>query len=938
MKKILYTTLCALLFSTAAWCQLPKSALDYMLQKPRVAKKYKNKTFGDHLFVDFGVGPTFSFGGGNGKFFHMSTPSAMGSFMIGDWITPEHAVRLGFSAGDYQLGKAHSKFIGGSLDYLLNITALSQRTYDVRKAFELYGVAGVELLYSRQSGKNTHAVAGHLGLQGNLRIDDCLHFFVEPRIGLYQDDLYHIDTWRGYRPAASILAGFGYSLRSGDSRSHIPSPYHNVYDGLFVSAAAGGGAFLHSNFSDSRNYKGIKAAVSVGKWFNPYSAIRLTANIFSFQRPAQAKMKGIGGQIDYLFNMSNLFGGYSTDRMFEFNGVVGFDLNYTNNYLRKKGFQFSPGIGGGFQANLFLNKHHNFAFFLEPRLDINGRKFIQDMNTVRKMDITATMLAGLTLYRAPSDVNIHKVNLGYPNVGWYDHLFLEMGGGIQSVMLANALSHPRANWGPMAYLGAGKWFDATSGVRLSGVAGKYKENGSSWRNYLSVGADYLWNISNAFVGYVPDRKVEFIASAGLDLAGRSGRDKLFVGGGAGIQALWHLNKMVGLFIEPQFRLYNNNFAKGNIRYFHNDGMGSVMAGVHIDMSGYRASSYQKDFEGFEHKAFVSMAGGVVFKPFHANIGNLYGPTARISLGRWYTPLSAWRLSLSGATWKRSNHHYARASVNADYLFDLTTLSMGFNPKRAISLRALAGADLSLDYHTRTTYLTPALHIGGQFAVRLSPSWEVYVEPQLGRDLWNTEKGRSNKLDGKMLLGVTHSLLGTSKAGRAGTIEGYHNFFSLGGGIGLNSETVAANPPIHRKWTFDTHLTYGHWVNAVSGFRIGFADEFIQKMHTNNRQILTAHLDYMLNFNSLMNNGQQTDNTVTFIGNLGVSGNSGVSEGSKPRLAPGLWTSLQADFKLSKRVSLYLEPTVNIMGTNILKNTDHPFEFSSRLNVGTKINF
>src|SRR5574344_212682 len=940
MKKVIFSTIIILAFPVSALSQLPKSALNYMLQKPKVLKTFNDSSRLNRIFVDFGVGPTFALGASQGKYLSVKSPSVMGTLMVGDWITPEHGVRLGITAGEYKRDGSNNKFIGASLDYIMNITALSQPRYDVRRTFELYGIAGGELLYSRKAGENTHALGAHLGLQGNIRIDDCLHFFVEPRIGLYQDKLFHIDTWRGYRPAASVIAGFGYGLNTGIMRSHEPSPYDDFLDGLFVSSAVGGGAFLHSSLSESKHFAGIKGAVSIGKWFDPYSAVRLSADVYSFKRYSLKRMKGVSGQIDYLFNLSNIFGGYLPDRIFEFNGVAGLNLNYTNSYLTDNSshFEFSPGIGGGVQANLFLNRHHNFAFFLEPRIDINQNKFIQDYKSVKKLDITATMMAGLTLYRAPSSITVRELNAGYPDVGWYDHLFVEAGAGVQSLMLGDALSHPRSYVGPAAYLGVGKWLNPISGVRLTGIGGKYKEGNSNWKNYASLGVDYIWNISNTFIGYLPDRKVEFLSSLGINIADRSQSNSIFFGAGASVEMLWHLNKMYALFVKPQFSIYDDHFADGWIRKFHNDGMMSFFAALHIDMGGYVQSDYDKAFDQFLRKSYFSYSGGVGFKVFHPKNSDFRAPIGRLSIGRWTNPLTGWRLSMSASAWKNGTKHYARGSVSGDYLIDLSTLAMGFQPDRAITLRALGGVDLSLDYHLKKTFFTPSLHIGGQFAVRLTPVTEIFLEPQIGYDLMHLQKSDDYKFDGKLFVGVTHSLKDHSTSSRASEKEENPNFVTIGGGMGLYSETATSNHPIHRKWDFDINVAYGHWINNVSGVRVGFTDEIVQKMHANNKQILSLHADYMVNITTLLNRGQASDNTLNVIGNIGVSGNSCAQEGSKPRLAPGLVGSLQADIRVSDNVSLFVEPTLNVMGKNIRKDSPNQYEVSGRIDVGTKIKF
>ena len=100
-------------------------------------------------------------------------------------------------------------------------------------------------------------------------------------------------------------------------------------------------------------------------------------------------------------------------------------------------------------------------------------------------------------------------------------------------------------------MGVGKWFNATSGVRLWGQAAQIEGLEDDRVKTVSVGADYLWNINTAFHGYDPDRRFELIGSLGANLAMHGGEDKVYPGLQAGLKGLWHINRMWGLFIAPQ---------------------------------------------------------------------------------------------------------------------------------------------------------------------------------------------------------------------------------------------------------------------------------------------------------------------------------------------------------------------------------------------------
>lgn len=142
MKRKDFILISALIMAGApltSKAQLSKSALDYMLQRPQVTKSYENKKFMDHLFMDFGFG-------GNLMGRHNVKLGPIAEMGLGDWISPEHGVRLNFYGGAYKISGKETKYASVGLDYLLNITAIAQPgTHYSQHPFEVYGIAGIDL-------------------------------------------------------------------------------------------------------------------------------------------------------------------------------------------------------------------------------------------------------------------------------------------------------------------------------------------------------------------------------------------------------------------------------------------------------------------------------------------------------------------------------------------------------------------------------------------------------------------------------------------------------------------------------------------------------------------------------------------------------------------------------------------------------------------------
>lgn len=91
-QKAAAACLLALAHPALGVAQTEGSALNYMLQRPRVTKQFTQKRAFDHLFVDAGLGLNFM-----GTRHPKAGPEA--DFNIGDWITPEHGMRLNVNGG-----------------------------------------------------------------------------------------------------------------------------------------------------------------------------------------------------------------------------------------------------------------------------------------------------------------------------------------------------------------------------------------------------------------------------------------------------------------------------------------------------------------------------------------------------------------------------------------------------------------------------------------------------------------------------------------------------------------------------------------------------------------------------------------------------------------------------------------------------------------------
>jgi len=755
MKKAAYLLIASLLSPALAYAQLDRSALEYMLQRKKISKTFPQKRFGDHLFVEGGAGFTFTAHRGTSSRVALGTPGVISYISIGDWITPEHGWRVGIGGGYYHLTNK-AKYAGGSLDYLMNITALARPTYGYRP-FEVYGIAGVEGMAVRHEGATRFAYGAHLGLRAQIGLGRFAYLYLEPRAGIYSDKLFGGDTWRKFRPAASLMAGLGYRLHGGrpaDATTYRTSG--SFLDGTFLSVAGGPSFLANSTPSTWSDYKGARATVSLGKWFDPYNALRVNFETSTHSQYKAKRTKAVGIGADYLLNLHNLFGGYDPTRWFSVNGVAGVNVNVSGCRSERRYTTF--GIGGGLQANFSVAKHVDL--FLEPRVDFHREQFAQHFYAMKHWDVVPSLMVGMTFKQGTRTLEAKRNSEEFEAENWLDHLFVEASAGARMLTTSHSVGHPRDFACAVARTALGKWFSPTSGLRLWGEAGKLKQSSKTdaATKTLTLGIDYLWNLTNTFNGYQADRRFEMAASLGANLSAPSGRNRVYPGANVGLQGIWNINRTWGLFIEPQLKVYGDKYMQHSSNHFQADFVTSLSAGLRIS-TGDRASRIGGTFASSEKKeAFVSAAAGVAVPAHQLRNSDMYGPKERVSYGKWINSASAWRANLSHATHKGKDNRYTRTALGADYIVDVSDLSYGYNPDRLISTRTYAGVDLVLDHTKRQgTVFTPEVHAGIDLAVRVSPDFEVYLEPQLGFQFKGIYPSRLDKLTPSLMLGVNYTL-------------------------------------------------------------------------------------------------------------------------------------------------------------------------------------
>ena len=710
----------ALSMASAAQAQIPGGALNYMLQRPRVAKYYKHKHAFDHLFLDAGAGPNI-LGSGDMKL------GATGALRVGDWISPEHGVRVGVDAGMMRIGSDKLKYASLSLDYMLNITAIATPGNNYRQhSAELYGIAGADYSFSRNEGRNANGYGVHIGARGQFAISPFTYFYVEPRFGIMQDDVSQNATWHGFRPTGNILLGFGYRLPDATQATRTGAGQREpagFADGLFITAMAGPAFLANGHPSTWDDHVGMSAFMGIGKWLSASNGVRLGLQATTFRQPGGNRLKAVGARADYLLNLNNLFGGANPRRVFWTNLVLGGSYNWSTD--RTHNARHTWGAGGGLQANLRLSRCLDFV--LEPRVDFLNKRWAPAADSYKSFDASASLMAGLvyTYRETPSKAAHTKERAGAMHRGT-----IGLSGGL-AVPLDNY-----SNWRsymPVARLSYTHWSTPLSGWRYSLQGMISRQIGHSRYALTTAGADWLTDLTALSYGCDNSRALTVRTVAGISLGAEHSRSLTHIASDmhAGVQAAFRLSTVVSLTIEPQLAYeFSKHYEGSRSRRLQPQ----AQIGLEFNMQRNHANSDLK--ESPERPNFVTASIGTGLYTGNFNMAPSNGRRLTFlsdaGFGHWFNHVSGIQATIGNTVVQRTgkNGNENLTVVRADYMINMKSAITGEPTEdHLFHLTGLAGATLGIgSQRNHDTRVAPGLHAAMQAGLRVSKSVELYVEP------------------------------------------------------------------------------------------------------------------------------------------------------------------------------------------------------------------
>ncbi len=884
-------------------------------------------------FVGWGRGIFISAGAGFSALWNESTSLSLdlggsGVLAVGNQFSPVSAFRL-MGSLHYFPQKPEEKMyrrasFGLQLDYLCDMHALFGG-HNPGRRFKLSGVLGagihdVSLVESQHVRWSVGA-----GLNGDIRLNDHLSLFLEPRLDFFANRVWK-DRLSMVDPMPSLYAGLTYYPMARSLEEIVKGEdfdFHSPIGNAYVTLGGGFAGIMSSSFASPLPGKGFRVAGGVGTQWTAVSGARAMMTFTSIDNPYYTAHRtlGIGAQLDYVLYFNNLFWGYKPNRFFEINGLLG--LNY--DYVSSDRYCHSIALGTGLQGTFRLGDM--FEIYLEPRLHA-GLNNKWEKRALTRIDVIPTFLAGVNynLYGYSRKHNIARANEPFSNESFSDHMFMGVGAGANALLYRRYFSDLDSHVGPMASIYVGKWFSPASGLRASISGATYGDGQGGKRKAVFADISYLWNINSTLYGYNPNRLFETTLGVGVSLAYATSRHTGFHPGfNLSLQGLWRLNSNWGIFLEPQMRFFGQKFSNVRYAYIPFDMHTALQAGVQYQLDGYDAKTNRAVFENNANNYFLSAA--YTARSLKRSASFFGGHGAALAFGKWYTPLSAWRLGIDYGYYL-DNPRYMSLAFTADYLFNLSAYMWDYKPKRVFDLLAVAGVEVGAGNTRRKNDFVFGFKAGVQGKFNLCSHLDLFVEPQVlaSRVPRGGEMGFTPEV--RLLAGLNYKMGRKTGDGSPAKLS-RKNFVSVSGGASMFSESILMKQ--YRKVSGAFDISYGRWFNATSGLQVGYGYDPIQGANGIKYNINSLHLDYLLNFTSLFNSN--LDRRFDLIGAAGAG--MGWSEGKSSWLGEG---RLQFRWNVSKAIGLYVEPSMTLWGDKMLQDNTHNFVGVGRLSGGLVVRF
>ena len=675
--------------------------------------------------------------------------NASGSFdiVLGKWFSPYFGGRIGYSGGSLSEWLASprpgmSNIPGMFQDKAMYLNKMdysylhAEILWDVVNSFiasgkRPFGISPyIHLGYMNTrpygTGTDINGMGGGFGVLGNFRLIDKLDLLIDARAMALKGEMVGHD--RGFAFQGTAFAGLAYNIGRRDFPESSafeflyedrqptgPSPYvvSAMKNNWFISVGAGGSLIWEPKSTLGAAGVTPSLDISVGKWFTPWTAIRLGYQGYRHKIRSMEPRQGLDVEYvennngkSYYINSFN-YGYVHADFLWDATNTFRYDryrvwslIPYTHmgvmrSYLPRNYQSYKRSYVMGFGLINSFRVGRNTSVYVDLR-----STFIDNAITRRPVhggsDIALNAMVGAT-------VDLTKVNyfkshadttaVSAPVFGrWKDNIFVQLGGGV-NVLFEEGFSQGMNIIPAPAYeVSLGKWFSPDFGVRLGYQGGGLKEWLDEPRPLLATTpgvirgvpaykldakydyfhADVLWDLTNLIYPHRYDRIWSLIPYYHTGFYNvRTAQGKLYRDGfaaGFGLINTIRISSELGAFLDLRATVLNANMLGRGQNFGYK---GTALAGLTYNIGGvgnwttaaqYRRSGYKQPLKA-THAAgpspyldnklwenlFISVGGGVNML-FERQISTAgFSPAFDVNIGKWLSPQFAVRLGVQGAS-------------------------------------------------------------------------------------------------------------------------------------------------------------------------------------------------------------------------------------------------------------------------------------------------
>ena len=250
---------------------------------------------------------------------------------------------------------------------------------------------------------------------------------------------------------------------------------------------------------------------------------------------------------------------------------------------------------------------------------------------------------------------------------------------------------------------------------------------------------YLWNLTNFYYGLDMKRRNSISASMGIEAGKVSSNNynKGYFGGHIGLRLSRAFSPHTSFFLEPRIGLYSDSYdAQETI-----EGIDAIFT-THLGMD-YKLSAMlydvprKKEIPMLHTKNWYFELGCSVYLPVpreqYVSEESSYGERVNfgpsVALGYRVNPLSTVRTRFSYINDRYNKTNQYVAALN--YLLSGTNVFLGENARRYIDMAVLVGPVLQISsvQGEERNHFSWGGEAGLQFTGRITPTWELFVEPR-----------------------------------------------------------------------------------------------------------------------------------------------------------------------------------------------------------------